>query len=166
MFKKNKTDKTRSAGSGLINKTTPSVISSNMNILGNIISSGFVDIDGTVEGNVKCNSTTIRVNGKIQGDVVADVVQIYGQVEGLVKAKEVHLYKTARVTGIIMHESLSIEDGAEVDGKFKRTDNVFIDDDLGFPDGRDALDMLEESMDSEPEDVLENLRLVNANSTI
>lgn len=146
-------------------KISPSVISCDMNILGNVVSDGFLDINGRIEGNVKCDSTTIREQGKVKGDVVADTIHIYGEVEGLVKAKSVHLYASARVTGVIMHESLSIEDGAFVDGKFKRTDKVFIEDDIatlpampfGFGSNEDEL------MDTprNGDHVMDNLRLIS-----
>ena len=141
-------------------RSTPSVISADMNVLGNIISDGFLDINGRVEGNVKCESTTIREQGHIKGDVVADTIQIYGHVEGLVKAKNVHLYASARVIGVIMHESLSIEDGAFVDGKFKRTDKVFIDDDASF-EPSDSFESKDDA-DEDDENVLDNLKLVGA----
>lgn len=110
-------------------KIVPSVISADMHILGNIISDGFIDIDGRIDGNVRCASATVRERGKIKGDLTAETIQIYGEVEGIIKAKTVTLRTTARVSGMIIHESLSIEDGATVDGKFKRTDHVFIEDD-------------------------------------
>ena len=133
-----------------VRKVAPSVISADMNILGNIISDGFLDIDGRVEGNVRCASATIRANGKVKGDIVAEHINVYGEVTGLIKAKHVQLFPTARVEGIIMHESLSIQDGAFVDGKFKRTDKVFMDDDFDF-EGDDNFD------------TLENLRLISDN---
>lgn len=159
MFGKSKTTNTSQTANtshtaASVKKSPPSVISSDMNILGNIISDGFLDIDGRIEGNVKCHSTTIREHGVVKGDVVAEHIHIYGEVEGLVKATTVSLYASARVTGVIMHESLSIEDGAFVDGKFKRTDKVFIDDDLS--------DHIEnESNRFEDGNVLDNLRLIS-----
>lgn len=134
-------------------KVGPSVLSSDINILGNIVSEGVLDINGRIEGNVKCENATIREQGFVKGDVVAEVVQIYGRIEGLVKAKHVVLFASAHVTGVIMHESLSIEDGAFVDGKFKRTDKVFIED-----------EMIMSKDDDEPamrENTLDNLRLIS-----
>lgn len=106
----------------------PSVIAEGMHVLGNIVSDGVLDIDGRIEGNVRGQTVTVRPNGAIRGDVVADTVHVHGTVEGLIKAKNVMLYADARVTGVIMHESLKVEDGAFVDGKFKRTDRLVLDD--------------------------------------
>lgn len=133
-------------GAAAARKIAPSVISADMNILGNIISDGFIDIDGRIEGNVRCTTVTIRPNGKVNGDVVAEQVNVYGEVVGLIKAKHVQLFAAARVEGVIMHESLSIQDGAFVDGKFKRTDKVFMDEEF-----------------EQPFDTLENLRLISDN---
>ncbi len=101
-------------------KGVPSVISSDLHILGNLVSEGHVDVDGSIEGNIKAEQVTIRANGKIRGDVVAQAVHVYGEVQGLIRAFSVHLYSSSHVEGVIMHHSLSVEDGAFIDGKFKR----------------------------------------------
>lgn len=106
----------------------PSVIASNMHLLGNIISDGLLDIDGKVDGNVRAHSVTVRPNGAIRGDVMAEDVFVYGRVEGLIKAKNVTLYETAEVQGVIMHEAITIEDGAVVDGKIKRMEQLLLAD--------------------------------------
>ncbi|MCH2547536.1 MAG: polymer-forming cytoskeletal protein [Alphaproteobacteria bacterium] len=133
--KKNKTSKPNAAtpeapksaakksGTGI-----PSIISSDLHVIGNIQCGGIVDIDGTIEGNVKCHTATLRKNGHIKGDVVAEMVHIYGTVQGLIKARNVHFYKGCRAEGVIMHEALTIEDGAFVDGRFKRTEKLDLDD--------------------------------------
>lgn len=116
--------KTKKTESTVLNnapkKPVPSVISSELHILGNMISDGHIDIDGSVDGNIKAEQATIRPNGKVIGDIVAETVHIYGEVRGVVRAVSVHLYSSARVEGIIIHQSLSIEDGAFVDAKLKR----------------------------------------------
>lgn len=159
MFGKNKTKNTTPKPTNSSKSTVPSVISSDMNILGNIISEGLVDINGRIEGNVKCHTATIREGGLVKGDVIADTIQIHGEIEGLVKAKTVNLYAEARVTGVIMHESLSIEDGAFVDGKFKRTDRVFVDDE-SHADLSDQI--AQEANKVDEANVLDNLRLISA----
>lgn len=106
----------------------PSIVSSDMTVLGNVVSEGSVDIDGNIEGNVKCQQATIRKNGVIKGDVIADSVHVYGRICGLVKARNVQLFKDCRVEGVIMHESITIEDGAFVDGRFKRVEKLTLDE--------------------------------------
>ncbi|OYW13783.1 MAG: hypothetical protein B7X02_01435, partial [Rhodospirillales bacterium 12-54-5] len=107
----------------------PSVLAADLHILGNLVSDGVVDIDGQIDGNIKAHTISIRSNGCVRGDVEAEIVQVYGAVEGTIRGKTVILYSTAKVVGVIMHEALTIEDGAFVDGKCKRTDKVFISSD-------------------------------------
>jgi cytoskeletal protein CcmA (bactofilin family) len=145
-------------------KTPPTVISQDVNILGNVFSDGVVDIDGRIEGNVRATSVTIRANGKVMGDVHAETVQVYGEVKGILKAKNVELYASCRVEGIIMHESLQVEDGAYIDGKFKRMDKTAeasaAQDALlhSFQEPSSAGD---ETGNVMPYNVLENLRLLH-----
>jgi cytoskeletal protein CcmA (bactofilin family) len=157
LTRKNASDTT---GNALVKATTqggkkgliPSIIAQGMHVLGNIISEGSIDFDGTLDGNVRCSILTIRPNGCIKGDAVADHIYVYGKVKGLIRAKHVHLYASCNVEGIIMHESITIEDGAFVDGKFKRTDKITDDDES---DNSFAFD----DSSSEPK-MLENIRLI------
>lgn len=163
MFKRSSTPK--SHGNGPRGRI-PSVISADMNVLGNIVSEGILDIDGRIEGNVRCHTVSVRPNGRVRGDVTADTVMIHGEVHGLVKARSVLLYATARVNGTIMHESLIIEDGAFVDGKFKRTDKVFLEEGvpaIGYVPTLDTSFMNDndEPISEEEIKVLENLRLIS-----
>lgn len=148
---------------------TPSVIAGDMHVLGHIISEGMLDIDGKIDGNVRCHTASVRENGRVKGDIIAEVVHVHGSVEGLVKAKSVILYATAKVTGTVMHESLSIEDGAFIDGKLKRTDKIFIEDEHHVHTGA-AIPLLESAFNNDNDNegpqsdaeriVLENLRLI------
>lgn len=162
MFRKNNTT---TPSTSVTTKSTstkreviPSVISSDINILGNIISDGNMDFDGTVNGNVRCNMLIIRANGCIKGEVVANNVMVYGRVKGLIRSKNVQLFSTCNVEGIIMHETISIEDGAFVDGKFKRTDRVELDEEL--PEATDDGDFTFDDSNTIDSKMLENIRLI------
>jgi len=137
-------------------KLVPTIISQEMNIMGNLISDGPINVDGRIEGNIQCGIITVGESGKIRGDIIAEVAHVHGDVSGLIKAKEVHLYAACRVEGSIMHESLSIEDGAFVDGKFKRMDKLSLRD-TPMEDSR--ISLIEDSQDSL--ETLEKLRLVS-----
>jgi cytoskeletal protein CcmA (bactofilin family) len=105
----------------------PSVLAADLHILGNLIGDGVIDIDGKIDGNVRAHTVSIRANGCVRGDIIAEIVHVHGEVDGTIKAKSVSLHSTARVVGMVMHEALSIEDGAFVDGQCKRTDKIFVD---------------------------------------
>jgi cytoskeletal protein CcmA (bactofilin family) len=149
----------------------PSVIASNMNVLGNIVSDGILDIDGQVDGNVRGHMVTVRPNGRIRGDLMAQEVFVHGTVDGLIKAENVTLFQTAHVRGTIMHENITIEDGAKVDGKLKRTERLAIEDMRAESARRAVLPVMDTTLDSvndndEPTSereikILENLRLIS-----
>jgi cytoskeletal protein CcmA (bactofilin family) len=134
---------------------TPTVITKDLNVLGNIISEGNIDFDGTLNGNIRCDSLTIRTNGHIKGEVVADTVNVYGVIKGVIRAKHVNLFAHCNVEGIIMHETITIEDGAMVDGKFKRTNRVQPANEIEA-----ELEYAFENEASADPKVLENIRLI------
>lgn len=130
----------------------PSVIARDMHILGNIVNEGgMVDLDGTLDGNLRCETLIVRAGGVVTGEVVANSVQVYGRVNGLIKAKIVHLFAGCHIEGIVMHEQLTIEDGAYIDGKCKRTDKP------AAPRG--PLELGDE-LQEKPVKMLENIRLI------
>ena len=96
-----------------------------------MISDGVVDVDGMIDGNIRCEQAYIRKNGTVNGDVTADSVAIYGEVFGIIKAKDVSLFEGAKLHGTILHEKIIIEDGAVVDGTLKRMENIKLDDNVG-----------------------------------
>ncbi len=95
----------------------PSIISPDLEIVGDLKSDGEIQIDGAVKGDIKGHMLTVGEQGKIDGSTVADTVRIFGTVNGRVQAKTVRLEKSARVTADITHEILTIEAGAHFEGQ-------------------------------------------------
>ena len=105
-----------------VNKTSssPSLFGSDLQLMGNIISEGDCDISATIQGNVRCRQLTLREGGRIEGEIEAEFAIINGYVKGVVKARRVQLGSKAYLEGSVLHETLMIEEGAEIDGKLKR----------------------------------------------
>ena len=95
----------------------PSIISPDLEIVGDLKSDGEIQIDGTVKGDIKGHMLTVGEQGKVDGSTVAETVRIFGTVNGRVQAKTVRLDASAKVTADITHESLAIEAGAYFEGK-------------------------------------------------
>ncbi len=110
--------------SGKTTTATLSVIAQDTHILGSLISGGSFDFEGTINGNISCHTLTIRKNANVKGDIKADTLNVYGKIEGIIHATNVNLYSGCHVEGIILHENISIENGAFMDGKCKRIDKV------------------------------------------
>lgn len=98
----------------------PSIISPDMTITGDISSTGDVQIDGAVDGDVKAETLTVGEQGTVNGTVRVDKVRILGRINGELHAESATLLASAKVIGDVVHESLSIEAGAMIEGHCRR----------------------------------------------
>ena len=104
-----------------------SVISNDLKIIGQglrIISRGTLQVDGEVEGDVAGKEIIIGEMGQVTGTVAAERVIVRGRITGAIRSVTVALQSSARVEGDIHHMSLSIEQGAEFDGRCRRPSNA------------------------------------------
>ena len=98
--------------------STFSVLGSDLAIKGDIKASADLHIDGNVEGDITCTSLVQGETSKIQGAVKAETARLAGSVEGSITVRELVILKTARITGDVFYDALTIEQGAEVEGRF------------------------------------------------
>ncbi|WP_282608999.1 polymer-forming cytoskeletal protein [Pelagibius sp. Alg239-R121] len=101
----------------------PSIISADLTIVGNLTSSGDLQVDGTVEGDISSRTLTIGEKAQVRGSVLADSVRVCGSINGQLQAASVVLAKSARVTGDISHSTLAIEAGAFIEGNIRRLED-------------------------------------------
>ena len=109
-----KTDKRRSG------PNPPSLVSYDMRVLGDVVSEGDVQVEGAVHGDVKAGILTVGAHAVVKGSVICDEAMILGEVDGEIFARKVTLAKSASVRGDIVHEAISIDAGAYLDGRCKR----------------------------------------------
>ncbi len=95
-------------------------------IKGNIQAGGDFRMDGILEGDITLNGKlVIGETGMLTGNVVCQNANIIGTVNGNVTVKELlALYSTAKVTGDIMINKLSIEPGATFSGTCRMLDEM------------------------------------------
>src|SRR5579859_3097923 len=74
-----------------------SILSADLQITGNLRSTGEIHVDGIVNGEVVAITIMVGQTGTVIGDLIADQVTIAGTVHGTVTASSVSLMKTARV---------------------------------------------------------------------
>ena len=115
--------KTNSQPSPPAKPAPPSLISRDLKIFGNLKSDGEVQVDGSVEGDVGSKTLLIGESAHIKGEVVADSIVVQGTVNGQIKARSVKLASSAHVVGDIMHQDLSIETGAFLEGHCRRMED-------------------------------------------
>jgi|JI10StandDraft_1071094.scaffolds.fasta_scaffold63642_4 cytoskeletal protein CcmA (bactofilin family) len=94
-----------------------SFIGSEVTITGNISGKGDLHLDGSVEGDIHCASLILGSGGRVKGNINAETATLGGTVGGTISAKTLIVEKTARISGDLSYESLSIDTGALVDGR-------------------------------------------------
>ncbi len=104
-------------------KPPASVLSADLVIKGNLKTTGDIQIEGTVEGDIRAHLLTIGESATIKGEVIADDVVINGRIVGRVRGLKVRLTATARVEGDIIHKTIALESGAHFEGSVQRQDD-------------------------------------------
>jgi cytoskeletal protein CcmA (bactofilin family) len=107
--------------------SAPSIISADMVINGTITSTGDIQIDGRIEGDVRSVGLVIGDKAEIHGEVLAEDVTVRGKVVGKIRARKVLLAATSHVAGDIMHEAFAVESGAFFEGNCRHSDNPLAD---------------------------------------
>ena len=100
--------------------SSPSILSADLTIRGDVETAGDLHIDGVILGDVRSRKVTIGKDGEVRGKVEGEEVNIRGLLKGEVEAKAVILSKTAKVEATIIHDTLSVEPGAEMLGRSTR----------------------------------------------
>lgn len=101
-------------------KSGPSILSHDMHVVGRIFSTGDIQIEGRLDGDLRSHAVTIGEKALVSGEVAGDMVTVFGQVKGTIRARQVYLCATSKVTGDVFNEVLAIETGAQLNGAVNR----------------------------------------------
>jgi cytoskeletal protein CcmA (bactofilin family) len=95
------------------------IIGLNVNLKGNLKNKGSIQVNGSVEGEVRCDeSVNVGETAVIKGPVIAKVIEVSGTIKGLVEATEkLEINPTGKVIGDINAKTLIIKQGAVFVGK-------------------------------------------------
>ncbi|TCP63283.1 cytoskeletal protein CcmA (bactofilin family) [Rhodovulum bhavnagarense] len=104
-------------------KPPASMLSSDLVVTGNLKTTGDIQVEGTIDGDINAHLLTVGENATVRGECVADDVVINGRVIGRVRGLKVRLTSTARVEGDIIHKTIAIESGAHFEGSVQRQDD-------------------------------------------
>ena len=104
-------------------KPAASILSSDLTVVGNLKTTGDIQVEGVVEGDIRAHLLTVGESATIRGEIVADDIVINGRVIGRVRGLKVRLTSTARVEGDIIHKTIAIESGAHFEGSVQRQDD-------------------------------------------
>jgi cytoskeletal protein CcmA (bactofilin family) len=101
---------------------TPSILSADLKVVGNLECAGDVQVEGRIEGDIRSQSVTVGEGADVRGSIFAERVRIGGTVQGEISAPVIVIAKSAKVRGDIVHETLTVEAGAFVEGQVRRLD--------------------------------------------
>ena len=104
-------------------KPAASVLSSDLTIQGNVLTSGDIQIEGIVEGDIRAHTLVVGETATVKGEVIAEEVVVHGRVAGRLRGLKVRLSTSARCEGDIVHKTIAIESGAHFEGSVQRHDD-------------------------------------------
>jgi cytoskeletal protein CcmA (bactofilin family) len=110
-------------------KENPSIISKDLEIVGNLISKGSIEIEGSIKGDIEADTISIRENGKIVGNIKTKVLNVKGYFNGVITCEKINISDTAKIVGEINYVSLSADYGASINCQLKRIDKNSIKND-------------------------------------
>ena len=128
---------TNSAPNAANSGKAPSLISAEVVITGVFSSSGDIQVDGRVDGDMRCAALMVGQGGIITGEIRADSIVVRGRVEGSIRARAVVIAETGHVEGDILHETLEVEAGAFVQGHFRHVADALTET---LPEAEDTAD--------------------------
>lgn len=100
------------------NNSTFSVIGSDVTIKGDVAATTELHVDGTIQGDITCASIVQGETSTIEGAVEAESARMAGVVKGSISARELVILRSAKIHGDVHYDALTIEQGAEVEGRF------------------------------------------------
>ena len=104
--------------------TIPSIISEGSEFKGNIKTSGEIQIDGVLNGNVRAKQVVVGINGNVRGNVTANFLRICGKIEGEIRAETLEIVSSASVKGNVFKKTISIESGSKITGNINEIESV------------------------------------------
>ena len=102
-------------------KSGTSTIGEELTITGNVTSTGELNLEGHVQGDIRSARWPVGENSQLEGGVIAEDVVIRGRLIGSVPRDSASTLQSDRhVEGDLVHQSLAIEQGAYFEGKSRR----------------------------------------------
>ena len=98
--------------------STFSVIGPDVTIRGDIEATVDLHVDGKVVGNIACASLVQGESSRVEGEIKAESARLSGEVAGTIEVKNLVVLKSAKIQGDVSYDTLTIEQGASVDGRF------------------------------------------------
>jgi cytoskeletal protein CcmA (bactofilin family) len=95
------------------------IIGSATDFKGELTTNGTCIIEGRMVGNVSALNIVLEAGSLMTGNITATTDYIKGKLNGNVRADAIELSFDARVSGDLIYETISIEQGSQINGSLK-----------------------------------------------
>jgi cytoskeletal protein CcmA (bactofilin family) len=105
------------------NSKSSLMIGDQVTITGTIKASNEVTIQGTVDGDIECNSVTINKSGNVKGKIKTETMTVEGKVEGEMNVNAVlNIKSEGYVSGKVFYGEIQIDEGGKLSGEINHRD--------------------------------------------
>jgi cytoskeletal protein CcmA (bactofilin family) len=98
-----------------------SMLGADLSIKGDVNATADLHIDGRIEGDITCAALVQGEASEIVGAVTANSAHLAGTVRGTITVVALTIQRSAHIVGDVNYETLTIEQGAKVDGRFAQS---------------------------------------------
>lgn len=107
-------------------KEVETVIGPSVKVKGNFHGKGNIIVEGILEGSLKtAGNIFVGENAKITANIETNDIEIAGEINGNIKAEGyLEIKSTAIITGDVDCKTVSIEKGAQINGKYSMSKNL------------------------------------------
>ena len=107
-----------------LNHSGRSYVGETLQLVGDLRTSGSLDIAVLINGNVYVSEAIVTETGSVRGSLEASKIEINGHIQGKITADAIVIGSTAVIKGdVYFKNTLKTEEGADIDGYIKRINN-------------------------------------------
>ena len=107
------------------NSSNSLLIGEGVTITGTIKADNEVNIHGTIDGDIDCNSVTINQSGNVKGNVKTETMTVEGKVEGEININSLlHIKSQGSVSGKVFYGDIQIDEGGKLLGEINFKEQI------------------------------------------
>ena len=100
------------------NSNSSLMIGEGVTITGTIKASNEVTVQGTIDGDIECNSVTINKSGNVKGKIKTETMTVEGKAEGEMNVSTVlNIKSEGHVNGKVFYGEIQIDEGGKISGE-------------------------------------------------
>ncbi len=101
------------------------MIGEGVTITGTIKADNEVNIQGTIDGDIDCNSVSINQSGNVKGKVQTETMTVEGKVEGEININSLlHIKSQGSVSGKVFYGDIQIDEGGKLLGEINFKEQI------------------------------------------